>query len=770
MRTLSIRSFSSHGLLAVLLAVSTLGCLTKVNSEAGNQGAKCTSDKNCREGLVCDLGTGLCQKSAAGDAGRSDGSAIKADGSSDSSDSRGAGSDGKTDLLTVRLDTNTATDSKAPDDSAIVEDAPGATPDAPGAIPATQPDAPAAAPDAPALQPDALGSPDTRPADTNKPDTLPCNGGCCSNADCPLNTPVCNGANQCIGCTADPDCTGRPMTACKTSTGACVQCTQKSHCGGTTSSCDTTTNQCVGCTNRNDCLGTCQTCSNGSCVPVKNADDPGKCAGTCDNAGECKAKQGQKCTDVTGGCISGSTCADGYCCNRACSGTCEACDVDSKQGTCTVISAGSQPRHGTCANTGAGVANTACAGSCQGKSDGSCSYAPTSTACGSAGCNPSGQSQAAGTCNGTGLCSMPAPISCKTGGTCSAGGCSCPASLPNECGNACVDIKTDNKNCGACSHDCLGGTCLGGLCQPVVVAKPTSQGIRIFGLDSQHLYYTSGVTPVSAESYRISINALAGTGTPLRGETSTMAVGVIGENVYFNLGRGESPSSCRASDCVNTLAPLANVASAFMIPFGNPSPDNYPAWETDPVTSYLRITWYDTQNRVAASWPDVSPPDGDSGFHAFGNSVYWVRQVGTDISLYSVDSTELDLKRMAGQLLGVYNIININSYSILLLYFPNLYRVPRPLGLGNSTPTEILSGTGLDIQQAIEDATFLYWADSAGAIYRCPTNDLANCKDKKVLLTTSAATTGFFQDTNNLYWGTLGTPENPNGKLLRMAK
>jgi hypothetical protein len=38
--------------------------------------------------------------------------------------------------------------------------------------------------------------------------------------------------------------------------------------------------------------------------------------------------------------------------------------------------------------------------------------------------------------------------------------------LDRNCGN----VQTDPANCGYCGHDCLGGGCTAGVCQPVVLA------------------------------------------------------------------------------------------------------------------------------------------------------------------------------------------------------------------------------------------------------------------------------------------------------------
>lgn len=55
-------------------------------------------------------------------------------------------------------------------------------------------------------------------------------------------------------------------------------------------------------------------------------------------------------------------------------------------------------------------------------------------------------------------------VSCKQGEVCSSGICGCPTGMMT-CGSACTDVKTDAKNCGACGKACgAGETCSGGTC------------------------------------------------------------------------------------------------------------------------------------------------------------------------------------------------------------------------------------------------------------------------------------------------------------------
>jgi hypothetical protein len=338
-------------------------------------------------------------------------------------------------------------------------------------------------------------------------------GTCSADKECPSQSPICLG-NGCAKCAGDSDCAGRPGPACAAS-GFCVACTANKHCIGAAATCDTATNQCVGCVNRNDCAGACQMCAGGVCTAVKGMDDPGFCAGTCDSAGACKRKQGQTCQTATD-CAGGLLCVDGYCCNSACSGSCQACNVATSLGTCTTLAENEQPHSGHPACT---ATDPGCTGSCQGGA--ACAY-PTS-ACGTASCTASGSYQAAGTCN-NGACAVPIPQVCASGkyctggacvtlvadggtcqssGQCASGNCSnstCCAAGLTGCSGACVSLSTSNTNCGSCGRSCAtGSACLGGSCalndgQACSAGTQCLTGIcRTFYLDSDGDGYGTGV-------------------------------------------------------------------------------------------------------------------------------------------------------------------------------------------------------------------------------------------------------------------------------------
>jgi len=305
-------------------------------------------------------------------------------------------------------------------------------------------------------------------------------GTCSVDNECSAATPLCLG-NRCAKCSSDTDCVGRAGPACASS-GLCVGCTADKYCTGTAGRCDTATNQCVGCTKRSDCAGACLTCSaSGVCTAVKGqADsDSSRCAGTCDSTGACKATQGQTCK-ANSDCAGGLPCVDGFCCNIACNGSCQACDLPASPGTCTTQGLNATPRHAACV-----TANSTCAGHCDGTSA-SCSYPTSSTSCGStctgstltpkacdsAGACVSGTAKPCDyslVCASSGTACKPGPCTadsdCITGDYCASGTCTpklapgTGCSTANQCTSAnCVGGICCNTACGQC-HSCATGTC-----------------------------------------------------------------------------------------------------------------------------------------------------------------------------------------------------------------------------------------------------------------------------------------------------------------------
>jgi hypothetical protein len=60
-----------------------------------------------------------------------------------------------------------------------------------------------------------------------------------------------------------------------------------------------------------------------------------------------------------------------------------------------------------------------------------------------------------------------------------------------EGGAICANVTTDPMNCGRCGHDCLGGACAAGVCQPLLVASFTDQPVGSVVLSQDHVFWNT---------------------------------------------------------------------------------------------------------------------------------------------------------------------------------------------------------------------------------------------------------------------------------------
>jgi hypothetical protein len=773
-RTFGRKSLPQIRWLALGLLVSAAGCFTESSSDVGR--LTCKTDQQCPVGYAClapnvlggccKLGAGICP--APRDASTIDSSPIDLQTTNDTATDTRSVESGNA----PALDALSGIDQATGDTSGSVDsNGPGVSDGNPAGEIGGTTRQDSGAPDAPTDTPIAMA--DGATADGS---TIDAPGTCSADKDCPAQSPLCLG-NKCAKCATDTDCAGRTGPACAAS-GLCVACTANSYCKGAASTCDTTTNQCVGCVKRADCAGACQTCTGGVCTAIKSQDDPGVCAGTCDATGACKSIKGQACQSSTD-CAGGIPCADGYCCDKACTGSCEACDLATSLGTCTTLAANVQPHknHPACIATDA-----TCAGYCNGSSA-ACFY-PVS-ACGTASCAGSSY-QAAGAC-GNGACAKPAAQTCTNGETCQAstGKCGCAGTT---CGTACVNLATDAKNCGSCGHDCLGGTCSGGQCQAAVVASGAGD-LYVIGVDigtTGNVYYQSTDSGTGlTNAFQVSKTALGGTGLPLDlGGSSVEYLGVIGTKLFFDLEgdfamctfSSSAPALCSSSTNSLPDSPYGN-----LVPFKSPSPSYIAVYD---VSSGLNptISWYSTSGTQVQSFTIYASQGGPGSFFAFGDSVYWI-QDATDSTPSNPDSTVFSVSASAANPTATrltasvppatYKIIDANALSLLFSGPSGLYRVALPNGDAAHAPQLLVSpaSSSGSVTTATEDAHGVYWFENDGTLFTCSP---ASCAGTKKALASGQALVGatnivwpkpLYQDSSALYWGNYST-----GQVMRLAK
>ncbi len=190
--------------------------------------------------------------------------------------------------------------------------------------------------------------------------------------------------------------------------------------------------------------------SNQSC-PAGCTSDAGCASGYyCASDSTCKLKKspGATCNSGVGGdclvagcgvCGSAGGCVDGVCCDSACGGACDACNLSGKLGTCSAVAAG-QPGSPSCSPYKCGASGT-CATTCSGSGDCAPGYF----------------------CDGTNHCTLQAGVgnACSGPGQCNAGlYCVDGVCCTTDCVGACQACSAAKKGQG-----------VNGICGPIAAGQ-----------------------------------------------------------------------------------------------------------------------------------------------------------------------------------------------------------------------------------------------------------------------------------------------------------
>jgi len=207
------------------------------------------------------------------------------------------------------------------------------------------------------------------------------------------------------------------------------------------------------CTSDNSQCTTGNFCVSGSCgLKPPGAD--------CSEASECKS----------------GFCAQGICCNSACSDACMACNLSASLGLCTAVADGTPDPQGLCAVTASSSCGTT--GACK---SGKCAYVAEGIKCKDASCATGSSETPTSTCDGLGTCVTPLNQSCGTF-ICASATCENTCKTDNDCvaPNTCVSSSCGLKPPGAActaGNQCDSTFCTEGVCCNSACSDGTKGGL-----------------------------------------------------------------------------------------------------------------------------------------------------------------------------------------------------------------------------------------------------------------------------------------------------
>jgi hypothetical protein len=332
-----------------------------------------------------------------------------------------------------------------------------------------------------------------------------------------------------------------------------------------------------------------------------------------------------------------------------------------------------------------------------------------------------------------------------------------------------VDTQTDGTNCGACGHDCLGGSCADGHCRPKLVASGFSGGdLAVSATDVYVVDYGSGGRLLRIAKADGSITPLAGggvRGVAIHGADLfwTTAPTFMGSDGTVSRSAMDGSGRTDLATAQATPGPIAaDVSGVYWINFGTMA----------------------TTGAVVRRAPGDSAPvpiaeglPGPTSLALDAANVYWMTvgvDAGRDGALYrkakSGSGVPMPLAEMQPNATG--------SSFALAVVAGTLYWAPRGLGNTDGLVRSMPVGGGPITEFAMDqvrpqavtaDEAFVYWTSAGGGMDGLVQKASLATRTITQLAGALSSPLDLAIDGPALYFTTFGSGTNPGG-LYRLAR
>jgi hypothetical protein len=325
-----------------------------------------------------------------------------------------------------------------------------------------------------------------------------------------------------------------------------------------------------------------------------------------------------------------------------------------------------------------------------------------------------------------------------------------------------VDLTTDDKNCGACNHDCLGGKCMTSKCQP---AKLFSGGISPYALavDSTNVYF-SDIT--AGAVYTMPKNAPApSTATKIADTPDPLVYDIVadtnGIGVYFSWGSSSSGSKgaleAIAPDGGNRRALMQDASIARGLSMDNINVFFALSYFSPAQVGFIaRTATNGTPQILSANEPDTD------NTHVSGGYLYWGGESKTTVRSCTTNQPPTGCNATLGDFvtgLNASEALGGNTKNVFISGYDILYQAAK----GSTSATGVAQNQPQVYSIAADDKD-IYWLDlgtnpnsfNDGSIRHCPIDASGAVKctvtDGEVLATSDKNPRVIVMDDKAVYW------------------
>jgi Stigma-specific protein, Stig1 len=327
------------------------------------------------------------------------------------------------------------------------------------------------------------------------------------------------------------------------------------------------------------------------------------------------------------------------------------------------------------------------------------------------------------------------------------------------CGGSCVDLDKDPKNCGMCGHDCLGGDCVLGVCQPIEIAN--SQGDEmVVVVDDQYVYWAGAGAVVGKKRSDNSgdITVLV----PAASNEVAYFGAVVGQTFFWaNDYKDKGIRGCALPSCAggpSLLIPSTGLLNSM----------TYSASAATFFWSQFMSIWH--QPMPGGTAEELIPTTNEAVMVASDDSfVYWSEYDST-AKIREIRKAKLNGGSSSSLATGLTSLAAMTPYgkALYILYGSdfghwNLGTVALPNGIGTGTPTLLASAGELALGLAVDDSG-VYWTQqdgTNGSIRHC---SLDGCAGGAEIIALTSAPQGIATDATAVYWA------STDGFIMKVAK
>jgi hypothetical protein len=339
-----------------------------------------------------------------------------------------------------------------------------------------------------------------------------------------------------------------------------------------------------------------------------------------------------------------------------------------------------------------------------------------------------------------------------------------------------VDASSDPKNCGACGHDCLGGACTSGKCQPLKLAS-NAFATYALAVDSTNLYFSD---IDNGAIYTLPKNAATlTTATKIADTPDNLIYDIVsdpkGIGAYFSWGSGSSGEK----GAVEVIGPDGGNRHALM-----QDASVARGLSMDSANVYFALTYLSppevgfvprNATNGAPTILSANEPDTDNT-HASGGYLYWGGEAKTNVRFCAVGTPPTSCTSSLNDFVtGVKasEALGGNTKNVFISGFDILYQAAK------STTTTTATGAAQNQPQVYSiaaDDKEIYWLNLGtptqfldGSIRRCPVdaNGAVKCTvtDGEIVATSDQEPRVIVMDDKAVYW-----TAQLEGSVYRLAR